>query len=69
MEEAPCVKEAACVRETVSVNEARCVRGTECVRSRYEREMTVGMWAHAATSPSESVIKWCVRGWNGDGDR
>jgi len=36
------------------------VRGTACVRSLYVREMTVGMREHAAASPSESVMSWCV---------
>ena len=66
MKEAPCeeetprVKEAACVSERVCVSERLCVRGTACVRSLYMREMTVGMREHAATSPSGSVLEWCV---------
>ena len=50
------MKEAVCVSERVCVNEARCVRGTACVRSLCVREMTVGMWEHAAASPSVSVV-------------
>jgi len=60
MSEAPCASGTTCVNERVRVSEARCVRETACVRKLCVREMTVGMWEHAAVSPGVSVLEWCM---------
>ena len=58
----PCVSGTTCARKMACVRERPCVRETACVRSLCVREMTVGMWEHAAASVSVSVMTWCVSG-------